>query len=55
MLCSVGHWWMRPEAAGLAIQFSKACRCHIDEAAMRPVMITIRPPTLHSVFGLIDM
>jgi hypothetical protein len=46
---------MRPDAAILATQFGKACRCHIAQAAVRPVMIVIHPPTLHNVFHLIDM
>jgi hypothetical protein len=52
---SIEHWRMRPDAVGLATQFGKACRCHIAQAAMGPVMIIIHPPTLHNVFRLSDM
>ena len=52
---SIEHWRMRPDAADPATQFGKACRCHIAQAAIGPVMIIIHPPTLHNVFRLIDM
>jgi hypothetical protein len=52
---SIERWRMRPDTAGPATQFGKACRCHIAQAAIGPVMIIIHPPTLHNVFGLIDM
>jgi hypothetical protein len=52
---STWHWRLRPETAGLATQFSEACRCHISQAAVGPVVIVIHPPTLDHVFHLIEV
>jgi len=39
---------MRPDAAGLATQFGKACRCHITPAAVGPIVIIIHSPSRSS-------
>ena len=41
VLYSIGHWRMRPSAAGLPTQLVKARRCHVAEAAVRPVVSVI--------------
>jgi len=50
---SIEHWRMRPDAAGLATQFGKYCRCHIAQAAMGPEMIIIHPPILRKGLRLL--
>jgi hypothetical protein len=46
---------MRPDAAGLAAVFGKACRCHIAQPAIRPIVIIIHSPTRRQVSNLIDV
>jgi len=41
VLYSIGHWRMRPNAAGLPTQLVKARRGHVAEAAVRPVVSVI--------------